>query len=84
MRHTARTLDLDFPLVSAGRPDLEALGIWPRGAWAPLPATFILDRDLRVRYRHIGRTAAEHAGDLELTAALRAIEAGTEPHAPAP
>lgn len=67
-------LSLRFDLVSA---DSATFAIW--GAMDPnssiaLPATFIIDRQGLVRYRHIGRNAADRALDVEILTMLESMD----------
>ncbi|HEX7051505.1 MAG TPA: peroxiredoxin family protein [Longimicrobiales bacterium] len=63
-------LELDFPMVSAAHAVLAAWGVWPPGRKQAFPGAFVLDPQGRVRFRHIGRTAADRVSDVILLAAL--------------
>ena len=74
-RRTAAELGLTLPVVSVDRDVLERWGVWLPGEDAPRPAAVVLDRNGRIHYRHLGRTAAERASDVELLAVLERIRA---------
>ncbi len=67
----ADELDLEVPVVVVDRPLLERWGVWPRGESAPRPAAFVVDELGRIRFRHVGATAADRVGDLVLLAVAR-------------
>lgn len=74
-RRTAEALGLGVPIVSAERATLEQWGVWPIGEHAPRPAAIVVDRDGRIRFRHVGRTAADRTHDADLLAVLRRLQA---------
>ncbi|HEX7090716.1 MAG TPA: peroxiredoxin family protein [Longimicrobiales bacterium] len=74
-QRTAAELGLSLPVVSVDRAVLERWGIWPPAEPAPRPAAVVIDRDGRIRFRHLGRTAADRASDLQLLAVLDRIRA---------
>lgn len=74
---TADELDLDFPIVSVTREVAERWGVWPAGENVPRPATFVLDQHGRIRFRHIGQTAADRVSDIELLGRIRALRSET-------
>ncbi|HEX7119222.1 MAG TPA: redoxin domain-containing protein [Longimicrobiales bacterium] len=65
--------DVEVPVVVVDRRTLERWGVWPRGATAPRPAAFVVDRRGRIRFRHVGATAADRVGDVVLLAATREV-----------
>src|SRR5690606_41358089 len=73
-RRTAEALGLGVPIVSAERATLEQWGVWPIGEHAPRPAAIVVDRDGRIRFRHVGRTAADRTHDADLLAVLRRLQ----------
>jgi hypothetical protein len=50
-------------------------GLIDPGSSLPLPASFLLDPQGVVRYRHVGRNAADRASDIELLAMLQQLRA---------
>ncbi|HEY8468006.1 MAG TPA: peroxiredoxin family protein [Longimicrobiales bacterium] len=74
-QRTAAELGLSLPVVSVDRAVLERWGVWPPTEHAPRPAAVVLDRDGRIRFRHLGRTAADRASDLQLLAVLERMRA---------
>jgi len=74
-QRTAAELGLSLPVVSVDRAVLERWGVWPPTEEAPRPAAVVLDRDGRIRFRHLGRTAADRASDLQLLAVLERMRA---------
>lgn len=73
-RGLAERMELDFEIVSVNEAAFEAWGALD-AAGAPLPATYILDRDGVVRFRHIGRNASDRTSDAELLTLLEQINA---------
>ncbi|HEX6938994.1 MAG TPA: peroxiredoxin family protein [Longimicrobiales bacterium] len=67
--------DIEIPVVVADRRTLERWGVWRRGAALPDPAAFVVDPRGRIRYRHVGTTAADRVGDIVLLAAARRVHA---------
>lgn len=61
-------LGLGLEIVHADRATLARWGVWPDEAAAPLPAAFVLDAAGRVRFRHIGVSAADRVSDVVLLA----------------
>lgn len=68
--HTARSLELGFPVVSVPRSAFRRWGLWREGESRPRPGEFVLDGDGRVRFAHIGDTAADGPGDVVLLGEL--------------
>jgi peroxiredoxin len=68
---TRAELELGFPVVRVGPEGPQAWGIPGAGSDAPSPAAFVLDADGVIRFRHVGRTAADRVSDDEL---LRVVE----------
>lgn len=79
-RRTAQALGIELPIVSVDRLGLEPWGVWPAGERAPRPAAVVIDREGRIRFQHIGRTAADRAHDADLLAVLRRVQAALETH----
>lgn len=73
-RRAEAAYDLDARIVSVDRATLEHWGLWPRGERFPRPSSFVLDEHGRIRYRHIGATAADRLSDVALLAALERLE----------
>lgn len=65
------SLAVDIDVVAVDRTELRAWGVWPEGARAPRPAAVVLDGEGRVRYRHLGETAADRVSDPLLLAVVR-------------
>ena len=72
-RRTAEALALGVPIISAERSTLEQWGVWLADEHAPRPAAIVIDREGRIRFRHVGRTAADRAHDPDLLAVLRRV-----------
>lgn len=70
---TATELALAYRVVSADSAALERWELLGEGS-APLPSTVLLDRSGVIRYRHVGRHAADRARDVEVFAVLAALE----------
>lgn len=68
----ARSLHVSFPLPSD--PDLNvvrAFGVESSGSGVALPSVFVVGRDGRVAYRHVGANQADRAGVDEILQAVR-------------
>src|SRR5690606_162710 len=70
-REFADSIDADFPIIVVDRATLQRWGTWPAGERAPQPAVYIVDDEGRIRFRHVGRTAADRVSDPVLLAEVR-------------
>ena len=66
-------LPIGFDLVSVERAVFDTWQVTRPDAEAPLPATFIVDRDGIVQYRHIGRNAADRSSDAGILTVLQTL-----------
>jgi peroxiredoxin len=64
---------LEFPVVSVDSATFRAWGALPAEGGTPLPATYVLDPRGIVRFRHIGRNAADRTSDAEVVAILESL-----------
>jgi peroxiredoxin len=67
-------VEIGFNLVSVDRDAFQSWGVTAPGEEAPLPATFIVDRDGIVRFRHIGRNAADRTSDAGILTVLQELQ----------
>jgi peroxiredoxin len=74
-RVLSEQMQLGFELISVDSATFVAWGGIDRESGSPLPATFILDSERVVRFRHIGRNAADRTTDPELLTLLEQIAA---------
>jgi peroxiredoxin len=72
----AQDLGLSFPLVQVDSGTFARWGLIDDGSGLPLPASYLLDPQGVIVYRHVGRNAADRARDIELLAALEQLRAG--------
>ncbi len=59
------------PAVSVDREALVRLDVIQEPDQPVNPASYVVDRDGVIRYRHIGRNAGDRANDVEILAAIR-------------
>lgn len=71
---TIDELDIDLAVVSVAPSTFESWGAWPEDESWPRPAAFVLDRDGRIRYHHIGSNASDRTTDVVLLGILAATE----------
>jgi peroxiredoxin len=69
-RNTADEVGGGVRIVAVDEATLRRWGVWPEGAPAPMPAEFVLDENGAVLFGHVGRSAAESAGDVALLGVL--------------
>lgn len=79
VEEAADELELDLRIISADRATFEAWGVWLEDERWPRPAAFVLDRDGRVRYGHIGLNASDRVSDVILLGILASVEDGAMP-----
>ncbi|MBX6365129.1 MAG: peroxiredoxin family protein [Gemmatimonadetes bacterium] len=72
--HTARALELGFPVVSVPPTTFRRWGLLRAGEARPRPGEFVLDAAGRVRFAHVGATAADSPGDVVLLGELQDLE----------
>ncbi len=66
-RKAARALGVRFPmLVDEDMTVIGRYGTTVRGMDASVPATFVVDRDLRIAYRRVGKTVVDRPSPYEL------------------
>ncbi|HEV2132424.1 MAG TPA: peroxiredoxin family protein, partial [Longimicrobiaceae bacterium] len=70
---TPEQLGLGFPIVRVDSAALAEWGVLDDNGRRPLPASVLLDRQGVIRYRHVGRNAADRARDVELLVALQSL-----------
>ncbi len=70
---TAEALGLGFPVVRVDSAVFAEWGVLDNPRGLPLPASILLDERGVIRYRHVGRNAADRARDIELLAALQSM-----------
>lgn len=64
---------LGYQLVSVGREVFDTWGVTVAGTENALPATFLVDASGRIRFRHVGRNAADRPTDAEIITVLQTI-----------
>lgn len=72
-RGLVESAGISFPLVSVDPVYFEAWGALPAPTGAPLPATYIVDDGI-VRFRHIGRNAADRTTDAGVLTVIESLE----------
>jgi peroxiredoxin len=65
-RVLAEQAGLEYELVSVDGGAFERSSVMDPGQEAPLPATYIVDGDGIIHFRHVGRNAADRVSDPEL------------------
>lgn len=66
-------LRLEFDIVSVDERTFTEWGALAASGATILPATFLLDESGVIRYRHVGRTAADRAFDAEILSAIEVL-----------
>jgi peroxiredoxin len=77
VRRAAEELGLTFSLVAADSAMLRRWDVLLDDHLLPLPATYLLDGNGLVAFRHVGTNAADRASDLEVLTALHNLRQGT-------
>jgi peroxiredoxin len=72
-RTLAEQMNIGFSLVSVDSTTFERWQVLDRQQGMPLPASYVIDRSGVVRFRHIGRNAADRTSDAELLTVLERI-----------
>jgi peroxiredoxin len=70
---TPQQLNLGFPVVRVDSAAFAEWGVLDTDSGVALPASVLLDQQGVIRYRHVGRNAADRARDIELLAALQSL-----------
>lgn len=70
---TREALGLGFPVVRVDTAVFAEWDILDGERELPLPASILLDNRRVIRYRHVGRNAADRAHDIEILAALQQL-----------
>jgi peroxiredoxin len=68
-------MQLDFAIVSVDTMVFHAWQVMDPQLEVPVPATYIVDRDGVIRYRHVGRNASDRATDAEIFTVLGRLDA---------
>ncbi len=71
IQRTVQQLGLEFPVVAADTATFAAWGALDAERRTALPASFLLDSLGVIRFRHVGRNAADRATDAALLTAVR-------------
>lgn len=62
-----------FPVVSVDSSTFRDWGVMDPQQSTPLPATYVIDGEGLVRFRHIGRNASDRTSDAEMVAVLETL-----------
>jgi peroxiredoxin len=69
------SMELEFDLVSVDTATFEAWRVMGGGMRLPVPATYLIDRNGVIQYKHVGRNASDRATDADVLTVLGRLDA---------